>query len=323
MINYPGFPSPNYVKNDGFNIAVYDMGPKDGPVIVLIHGWPELAYSWKTQMQPLADAGYRVIAYDLRGFGNSTAPKGAYHYGIAQMVSDVGAVISYSRADTVTLMGHDWGGLITWWAARMLQDRISHVISLCTPAVSRAPTNPLDIFRKRYGDEHYFVHFNERPGQADALFAANPSAFFDMMFRTTPAGSKLEPSHTHIPKNFAAYISGGMSALKGSILSRADKLVYVKAYQQSGFHGGLNLYRNTTENWVLRQELSDTIYQPSLMISARQDLFLLPEYTNPMVDFVPELERQIIEDCGHWMMWEQPGVLSAHLRDWLFRKNPA
>jgi len=120
-----------------------------------VHGWPELAYSWKPIIGPLAKAGYRVIAYDLRGFGKSSAPddglsRGAHHYGIAQQVGDLEAVMdAYGLSDAI-ICGHDWGGIIVWHAARMIASRVSGVISICTPHVGEAPADPIKIFKKRH-----------------------------------------------------------------------------------------------------------------------------------------------------------------------------
>lgn len=315
------FDHPQYYLHDGFRLAYYEAGPKDGVPILLVHGWPELAFSWSNQIPALAVAGYRAIAVDLRGFGHSAAPQHPSHYGIAQIVSDLEALLDHLGLDQAILLGHDWGGIIVWHAARFLKSRISHVISVSTPHVKLSPIDPIKIFRKRFGADHYFVDFCDHMGRADKLFATDAHAFFSMMFRTTPMGTKLEAKYTHIPKNFAAYIKQGAPDLSGAIMTSADQDYYVRAYQRSGFHGGLNLYRNTTENWALGQGLSLKILQPSLMISAREDLFLPPETTDHMPDIIPDLERHIIENCGHWVMWEQPDRLNGLLLDWLARRD--
>lgn len=314
------FPTPRYIRQDGFRLALYEAGPEDGPVLLLIHGWPEMAYSWTHQIEAFAKAGYRVVAMDMRGFGNSDAPKGVAHYGIAQIVGDVEAVLDDIAAKQVVLVGHDWGGIIVWHAARMLQDRVSHVISLCTPHVRRAPADPIKIFRKRHGDEHYFVHFADRPGEADALFASDPDAFFKLMFQRTKPGTKITSDMFHTPARFKAFLKTGMSGEHEAILQTQDRKIYAEAYARTGFHGGLNLYRNTTPNWELAEGLSEIIVQPTLMISARDDLFLPPEFADQMGDTVPDLERHVIEDCGHWMMWEKPEVANTLMLDWLSRR---
>lgn len=314
------FNHPSYFSNDSFRLAYYEAGPKEGDPILLVHGWPELAYSWSNQMPALAAAGYRAIAVDLRGFGRSEAPEEVHHYGIMQLVSDLEALMDHLNISKSILLGHDWGGIIVWHAARFLADRVSHVISVSTPHVKLAPIDPIKIFRKRFGNDHYFVDFCDHIGRADALFAQDADAFFKMMFRSTPPGSKMAAEHTHIPKNYAAYLAAGQPDLPGMFMRPEDLDYYAGGYERSGFHGGLNLYRNTTANWELGQGISLNISQPSLMISAREDLFLPPETTDHMDGIIPDLERHIIENCGHWVMWEQPEILNALLLDWLERR---
>ena len=313
------FPSPSYIRHDDFDIALYEAGPEDGLPLILVHGWPEMAYSWKNQMGELAAAGYRVIAYDVRGFGRSSAPKDVAHYGVANLVSDIEAILESRKIKKAVLVGHDWGGIIVWRAARILASRILGVIGICTPHYPPAPVDPLKVFRKRHGDDHYFVHFNDLPGKADALFMQNPESFFRFMFTKTAPGTKLTSKHFHAPKRFEDYLAAGAPDAD-LVMSDADVQVYARHYSQSGFHGGLNLYRNTTANWEQEQGLSSNITQPVLMISAREDLFLPPEAADDMPKIVPDLERHVLEDCGHWAMWEQPEALNGLMLEWLARR---
>jgi len=171
------FNAPQYYRHDGLRLAYYEAGPKDGVPILLVHGWPELAYSWSRQMPVLAAAGYRVLAVDLRGFGDSDAPLSVSHYGIANLVSDLEALLGHLDIPKAVLCGHDWGGIIVWHAARMMRARISHVISVSTPHVRLAPIDPIEIFRRRHGDDHYFVDFCDHIGRSEGLFAKDASAY--------------------------------------------------------------------------------------------------------------------------------------------------
>jgi len=318
------FPDPQYFTHDGLRLAYYTAGPEDGQPLILIHGWPELAYSWATTLPALADAGYQVIVPELRGFGASEAPHGAEHYRISQLVGDVEALMDHLNLPTATLIGHDWGGIIIWQAARMLGDpavskwgRVSRLISISTPAVKQAPVDPLTIFRKRFGEDHYFLVFNEAPDETAALFARDPDAFFRQMFRTTPKGATMQAEFSHIPANFRTFLEAGAPELKGPVMSEAQRAVYVEAYKRAGFHGGIELYRNTTQNWKLVEGLTPRISQPSLMISPEEDLFLPPSVTDHMPTLIADLTRVTIPDCGHWAMWEQPEAVNAALLDWL------
>ncbi len=317
-----GFPSARILNLGTVKIAVYERGEADAPPVLLLHGWPEIAYSWKHQMATLADAGYRAIAMDLRGFGHSDAPKDIGAYRIDKLVSDIEGVLGALGIREVVLCGHDWGGIIVWHAARMLESRVRGVISICTPHMRRPPADPLKIFRHRHGDDHYFVAF-QKPGKAEAVFAQDPSsvmAVFKMLFRRTPPGTKPSSDMYYLLKHYQAYLAAGTPKLPGQVMSDEDLQVYAGAFIHSGFHGGINLYRNTTANYKFTANMPDDISQPSLMISTADDLFLPPEMADPMPDMIPDLERVTIKNCGHWAMWEQPDEINTAIINWLNRK---
>lgn len=313
------FPKPKILALNDVDIAVYQAGPKDGPPVLLIHGWPEMAYSWAHQIGPLTRAGYRVIAMDLRGFGHSSVPQKVTDYGIEKLVGDVKGVMNALEIRRAVLCGHDWGGIIVWHAARMIPERVLGVISICTPHVKQPPADPIAIFKKRHGEDHYFVDF-QKPGAAENLFKTDALAFFRMMFRSVPKGAKPSSEMFYLMPKFREYLAAGVPRLKGQVMSDEDLQVYAGAYEKSGFFGGVNLYRNTGANWEFGKTLDENIEQPSLMISAERDLFLPPATTDPMADMIADLERYIIEDCGHWAMWEQPEAINKILVDWLGRK---
>jgi len=320
------FPEARYHRHDGLRLAYYEAGAVGDPLVILLHGWPEIAYSWAHQIHELAEAGYHVVAPDLRGFGRSDAPHGKAHYAIAQMVGDVEALADHLGAARFTLIGHDWGGIITWWAARMLGHskyggRVSRVASICTPLVKTAPVDPLRIFEKRFGEDHYFLEFNRAPDAMSELFARDPDAFFRLMFRTVPADYELGSAFTHIPKSFAGFLKKGAPEVKGAVLTQAQRTEFVRAYERSGFHGGIALYRNTTENWELEQGMREQFTTPALMVSPEDDRLLPPSSTDHMPGMCAELKRVRIADCGHWAMWEQPEAVNAVLMEWLAKSE--
>ena len=305
------FPGVQYFDHDGLRLAYYEAGEVTDPVVVLLHGWPEIAYSWAHQIHVLADAGFHVVAPDLRGFGRSSAPQGKEHYAIAQMVGDVEALLDHLGAARATVIGHDWGGIITWWAARMLGERVERVASICTPLVKTAPVDPLKIFERRFGEDHYFLVFNREPERVAELFARDADAFFRLMFRTVPGDYEMGSAFTHIPKSFAGFLDKGAPEVKGAVLSEAQRAVFVEAYERSGFHGGVALYRNTTENWELevgpKTKMWERFRTPALMVSPEDDRLLPPGVTDHMPAMCAELKRVQIADCGHWAMWGAAG----------------
>lgn len=311
------FSKANFISSDGYRIATYSEGDKNAPLVILVHGWPEIAYSWKPTVPALVKTGYRVVTYDLRGFGASDCPRGAEHYAISQMVGDLEAVFKAQGKSSMTVIGHDWGGIIMWHAARMLSSKIDRVVSICTPHVKQAPVDPLIIFKKRFGEKHYFLEFQNRPDEVERLFSSNPDAFFKLMFRTTPSGKVMDKKFTYITSSFARYLEEGAPDLPGAVMSHTDRAVYTKAYERSGFHGGMSLYRNTTQNWKLSQGLSERVLQPALMISPEDDLLLPPSSTDHMPKIVPNLTRKTIPNCGHWAMWDNPDQINKTIVDWL------
>jgi len=315
------FENPRFVSSDSFRIATYSDGPEDGLPILLVHGWPEIAYSWKNTVPALVAAGYRVITYDLRGFGRSSAPADPIHYAMPQLVSDMEAVLDAYGHDEAIICGHDWGGSIVWHAARMIAQRVKAVIGICVPHTARAPAPPLKIIEKRFGEKHYFIEFRDRGAEVARSFAKDPDGFFRMMFRSTPPGATMDETFTFIPSKFAEFLAAGAPELKGVVLPAADRKKFVDAYNLTGFETGMNLYRNIDANWELADGMSDRITQPVLMISPEGDLLLPPELAEPMVKMCPDLERVNIPDCGHWAMWDAPEALNGAIVEWLGRQD--
>jgi pimeloyl-ACP methyl ester carboxylesterase len=311
------YTDPTFVTADGFQIATYPHGPIGGTPIILIHGWPELAYSWATTVPPLANAGYRVIPYDLLGFGKSDAPRDLDHYRIENVVGHLQAVLDHYEINKAIILGHDWGGIILWHAVRMLKPRTIAAISISTPHVGRAPIDPMKIFEKRFGNYHYFIEFRDRTDAVESLYNSDPDAFFRMMFRTSPNGLKLTPELTHLPRRFEAYLKAGAPDNGTMVVTPEQRAVYSDAYADTGFLPGMNYYRNTTANWELAEGLSTQIEVPSLMISPADDFFLPPSMTEAMVKTVPDLTRVTIPNCGHWAMWDQPDAVNAEILAWL------
>ena len=313
------WPNPHFIRSDGYKIATYAFGPKDGPTVILVHGWPEIAYSWKLIVPALLRSGYRVICFDLRGFGRSDVPLADADYAMPQLVGDIEAVMDSYGIKSADIIGHDWGGSIVWFAARMISQRIKRVIGICVPHTARAPAPPLKIIEKRAGRQHYFLEYKYRPDEVAKLFAKDPDGFFRIMFRSVPDDAVADETFTYIPTKFEAFLKAGSPPLKGQILNDDDRAVFVKAYKRTGFRSGMNLYRNIDVNWELSEGMSDRISQPVLMISPERDLLLPPKLAEPMKDMVDEFMQVCIPNCGHWAMWEQPEVINAAITGWLGR----
>lgn len=316
------FPAARIIDANGVALAVYEADGDPGrkrPPVILVHGWPEIAWSWRNQIHALAEAGFRTIALDLKGFGRSDTPRDKALYDARHLTGDLAALLDALDIGRAIFCGHDWGGAIVWSMAQWRETRVAGVVSVCTPVRPRPPAPPTEIFKKRFTDKHYFVQFQE-PDAPEALFESDIDRFFRMVFQR-PAPRERWPAL--IPRVYD--LSGRFRAGKAPppddlVLSDSDLQVYVDAYRRSGFTGGINIYRNIDRNWALMEGRDETVRAPSLWIGAELDMFLPPETAEGMEKIVPDLEKRVIAGCGHWVMWEQPEALNALMIDWLDRR---
>lgn len=302
-------------------LSVHEAGPEDAPLVVLCHGWPELAHSWKNQIGALADAGFRVAAPDMRGFGASDAPEDIAAYGIDALAGDVAGLIEALGRDRAILAGHDWGGIVVWHAAMLAPERVAGVIGVNTPHVPRPPAPPVDVLAHLYGPNHYIARFQEL-GVAEAMFEGREDDVFAFIFGKAKLPAPADPRE--IPA--AAFDLLGRFSAKTSfddaepVVPAADRAVYAQAYRRTGFAPGINWYRNLNANWARMEGVDQTINVPCLMIGASHDWFLPPAHIARMPALIPDLESHVIEGCGHWTQWEAPDALNAHMVDWLRRR---
>lgn len=316
------FPDPILIETGDVSLAVYEVDGDPGrkrPPVLFVHGWPEIAYAWKNQLHAFAEAGFRAIAMDLKGFGRSDAPADPALYDALHMTGDFCALMDALEIGKAIFCGHDWGGALVWSMGQLHPDRTAGIIGLCTPLRPRPPVPPLSIFEQRFGPKHYIVQFQERDAP-ERLFETDPDRFFRLMFRPPAPRERwpdLMPQVYDVPGRFR---DGPAPPKDGLIISEDDLAVYVEAYKHGGFHGGINLYRNIDANWRAMEGRDETVAAPSLWIGAELDMFLPPESADGMEALVPDLEKQIIASCGHWMMWEKPAEANALMLDWLMRR---
>jgi pimeloyl-ACP methyl ester carboxylesterase len=309
------------VVANGIRLAVTEAG--NGPAVVLCHGFPEIAYSWRRQVPALAAAGYRAIAPDLRGYGGSERPAAIEAYDIHHLTGDLVGLLDALDLERAVFVGHDWGGVLVWHMPLLHRARVAGVIGVNTPYFPRPSGPPIAIMRALYGDNYYMVHFQE-PGPADAALAKDVPRVFRQLMRTPLPQEEFRAA-------VAEKTGGGMpnmiqmierEAYPGRPLLSAEELaVYVETFTRTGFTGGLNWYRNLDRNWETTPQLDGApIDVPSLMITAEHDPVLRPELADAMRGFVPDLEVVMIRDCGHWTPHEKPDELNRTMLDWLGRR---
>ena len=170
----------HFVQTNGIRMAVTEQG--EGPAVVLCHGFPELAYSWRHQVPALAAAGFRAIAPDQRGYGDTDRPETLETFDMEHLAADLVGLLDALGIEKAVFAGHDWGGIIAWQMPLLHPDRVAGVIGVNTPAFQRAPIPPLTIFRGTMGDNFYICHF-QQPGVADAGLAQDVRRVFTQLMR--------------------------------------------------------------------------------------------------------------------------------------------
>lgn len=312
-------PAPEFLTVNGVQLAVYEAGPADSPYtpLLLLHGFPEIAFSWRRQIAALAGLGFRVIAPDQRGYGLSEAPGPVAAYDLEALTGDLFALLDARGIDRAVFVGHDWGGLVAWAAPLRRPERVAGVIGVNTPFTKRAPADPIALYRRRFGEDMYIVRF-QPPGEAEALLEADLEKTFRFFFRRPdPAAASPDTRALSMAAQLAAFDPASCTR---QLLSPEALAVYVAAYRRSGFRGPINWYRNFTRNWEAGAHLADHVPCPALMIVAELDHALPPSAAEGMEKYVPDLEKILFRGCGHWTQAEQPEALTAAIADWVHRR---
>jgi pimeloyl-ACP methyl ester carboxylesterase len=312
------FPEPKIIKTSDISMEIFEQG-KGFPVI-LAHGFPELAFSWRFQMPVLADAGYRAIAPNQRGYGGTDKPEPVEAYDIRHLCGDMARLMDSLGLEKAIFIGHDWGGPVVWNMPLLYPDRVAGVVGMSVPFSPRGDADPIAIYEERLGPEHYIVHFNRQPGVADATFASDPRRFFNNVFRRRRRVERTTPPSTRRPSfNVSLMNTFSMTEPPGEpLMSEEEMDVFVAAFSKGGFTGPINWYRNITRNWETSADLPQRIDVPCAMIYGEYDI--VPKGRD-ISEYIPNLESITLE-CGHWIQQEKPDEVNAFLLDWLKRNVP-
>ena len=309
------FPQPHYIKSNGINMAVHELG--DGPPVILLHGFPELAFSWRHQLSALANSGYRAIAPDQRGYGLTDAPPNVEDYSADELIADVLGLLDALELESATFVGHDWGALILWYMAMLAPERIERLIILNIPHSPRPPFDPIEIFRQRLGDDFYIVNFQES-GEADRTFAANPAHLFDMMMRRNQiTRSQFDQLPPEMKSLSLLRLMEREEPSGDPLLTDEERDYFANAFAKSGFTGPINWYRNWTRNWERLEGVDQTINIPTLFIGAVDDVIIPLDRIEAMKPLVTNLEIHMLERCGHWSQQEHPDEVNRLILSWL------
>ncbi|THD74608.1 MAG: alpha/beta hydrolase [Bradyrhizobium sp.] len=306
-------PSSRTISANGIDIFLLEQG--EGPLVVLCHGWPELSYSWRHQIAALAAAGFHVVAPDMRGFGQTSAPADIGAYSLFDTVGDMVALVAALGEKRAVIAGHDWGAPVAWHAAMFRPDIFTAVAGMSVPPPLRGRVRPLEALRES-GITNFYWQYFQTPGVAEAEFERDVG----LTMRTLLGRGFSDPSAAMFIKDGKGFL-GDTSADRAlpNWLSETDLAYFTEAYRQSGFRGGLNWYRNLDRNWELTAPWQDAqIRQPSLFIAGSKDAVITgligAKRVGDMERVLPNLKQKlIVEGAGHWIQQERADEVNAAL----------
>ncbi len=302
-----------FIPANGITLHVIEHG--EGPAVLLCHGFPETWRSWRRQIEALAEAGFRVIAPDMRGYGGSSTPESAAEYTQLHIVGDLIGLLDALNIAQATVMGHDWGAIAAWNAALLRPDRFTRVAGLSVPYVARGEVNLLEQFRAGR-DGFYMLQF-QKPA-TDAALALDVAGFLTGSYHSASADAKGDERWKPFIAAGATRESGPTTALLlPNWLDPGDFTHAVESFERTGFHGGLNWYRAMQLTFELMAPFKDArIMQPALFIVGREDPVL--EFALPFVEMLPSVVpgltgSLVIDGAGHWVGQEVPAAVNAAL----------
>jgi pimeloyl-ACP methyl ester carboxylesterase len=302
------------IATNGIRMHIAEAG--EGPAVLLCHGFPEAWHSWRHQITALAGAGYRAIAPDMRGYGETEAPAAVEDYTILHLVGDMVGLLEALGLRQAVIVGHDWGAPVAWNAALLRPDRFRAVAGLSVPYAPRGPVSPFEALRHAGRHRFYQLHF-QAPGLAEAELERDPALTLRRTFWSLsgdpPEGERWNPD---LPEG------GFLASLREppalpAWLQEAELALYAETYHRTGFRGGLNWYRNIERNWALMAPfLGAPVRVPGLFIAGKRDPVLgwAGRALEALPQTVPELRgRVLVETAGHWVQQEAAAEVNAAL----------
>ena len=301
------------------SLQLTEAGQPGQPVVVLAHGFPELAFSWRHQIPVLAEAGFHVLAPDQRGYGGSSQPTAVNAYDIAALTGDLVGLLDDVGAERAVWIGHDWGAPVVWSAAQLHPERVAAVAGLSVPPVPRAQVPPTTALRRIFAENFFYMLYFQQPGVADADLATDPARTLRRMI------GGLGPSGAHAAARMVAPgPMGFVDRLTEPVglpdwITAAELDHYVTEFTRTGFTGGLNWYRNLDRNWeIMAHAPAATIDVPALFIAGTADPVLSFTRRDRAAELVRGPYREVMVDgAGHWLQQERPDAVNAALVEFL------
>ena len=315
-------PTHRTVTTNGIRMHLAETG--SGPLVVLCHGFPELWYSWRHQLSELAEAGFRVVVPDMRGYGRTDAPEAIDQYTIFHLVGDMVGLLDALGAEQAVIAGHDWGAVVAWHAAQLRPDRFRAVIGLSVPFRARGSARPTSVM-PRTDDAMWYQLYFQAPGVAEAEYDHNVRTSFRIGRINVSGDAPPRPQ----PFGMVPLLGGLFGRVPPvplplpAWLTEADVDFYTAEFTRAGFRGGLNWYRNIDRNWELLAPFDGLkVTVPALYIAGDRDPVVkfpgMDRHIADLAKFVPQLRRTImLPGCGHLTQEERAGEVNIAMIDFL------
>ncbi|GLD97121.1 hypothetical protein PINS_up005804 [Pythium insidiosum] len=296
-------------------------GPVDGLPVVLVHGWPDLWFGWRHQIKALESTqAYRVIVPDLRGFGQSSTPVEIEKYGAKNVCDDLAALLDALDIEKAVFIGHDWGGAMVWRMCLYHPARVHAVCGVCTPYKPPSP-HYVDLHAVvKYLPAFEYHHFLADTATAASYLNSSPRRLFTALFRRH--GERPPKEEQRLLSDILKGVKDSdhwLYTQRSTLLTEEEFEYYVQQYTQSGFQSNCSYYATRKIDFDNEKGLSETLPMPALYIGAANDTILTPAMAAKMPDVIPNLEMKVVQNAGHWVLWEQTDEVNVILLGWLER----
>ena len=328
------------LKTDRHTMGYLACGATGAPLLIFVHGWPELSLSWRHQLPAFAALGFRCIAPDMRGYGRSSVYGRHEDYALEHSAADLIALADHLGAERAVWIGHDWGSPVVWGIASHCPDRCHGVANLCVPYFGKGfgPASIFDLIdRDLYpadkfpaGQWEYQLFYRENFARAQSVFEANVRDTVKALFRKGSAAAIGQPSRTALVRNDGGWFGGADRApdvpVDADVLTEADLAAYTAALTRNGFFGPNSWYMNHEANaaWSAAAVNDGRLDMPVLFMHGAYDTTcdtMHSRLAEPMRRDCSDLTEVAI-DTGHWMAQEKPVAVNAALARWLAVKLP-
>jgi pimeloyl-ACP methyl ester carboxylesterase len=309
-----------FAHTNGIKMHYVEAG--SGPLVVLCHGWPESWYSWRHQLPALAEAGYRVVAPDQRGYGQTDKPEPIEAYNILNLVSDIVGLVNSLGEERAVIVGHDWGAPVAWTSALMRTDMFRGLGLLSVPYMPRSPVRPAVYFKAITQHKNFYQDYFQEPGKVEkeleadvrrtmlgALYCASGDAPAEDRFKFLFGKNQRFIDTFVIPDELPPW------------LTEQDLAFFTNEFKQSGFRGGINWYRNMDRNWEMTPFLDGAkVIRPTVFAAGDRDIVMdmaADGYTNLENNVANLFKKHLIPGAGHWIQQERPMEINQLLIEFL------